>query len=123
MSRYAPFEGSTEIQLLDTQEMFEQLIGRSSDMPHISGSTVIYFTASWCSACRRIKLDEVVNACKHIRLLKCDVDLNNYTAGFCNIKSIPTFLAIKDLKIIGQLGSSDTTKIVDWVTQLFPEKK
>jgi thioredoxin-like negative regulator of GroEL len=124
MSTFAPFDsGSTEMQMLETQEVFEQFIGRSPDLPPISGSTVIYFTAKWCSACRRIKIEEVIKACKDIRLMKCDVDLNNYTAGFCGIRTIPTFLAIKDMKIIGQLSSSDTEKIVGWVQQLFPAKK
>lgn len=123
MQKYAPFDsGVPEMKMLETQEMFEQLIGRSPE-PAIPGSHLIYFTAKWCGACKRIKMNEVTAAASHINMLKCDIDVNNYTAGFCDIRSIPTFLAIKDTKIIGQLGSSDTGKIVDWVRQLFPEKK
>lgn len=107
---------------LETQEEFEQLIGRIPATDPLPTATLIYFTANWCGACRRIKMNDVEEAAAAVQLLKCDVDMNTYTAGFCNIRSIPTFLAIKDMKIVGELQSSDTGKIVDWIKQVFPEK-
>lgn len=113
------------MKLLESHEKFEQMIGRIPADPKdpIPGSLIIYFTAKWCGACRRINMNEVEEATKHINMLKCDIDLNDYTAGFCGIRSIPTFLAIKDTKIIGQLTSADTSKILEWTAQLFPTGK
>lgn len=108
---------------LETQEEFEQLIGRTASEEPLPPATLIYFTANWCGACRRIKMNEVEEAARNIQMLKCDVDKNNYTPGFCNVRSIPAFIAIKDTKIIGELQTSDTGKIVDWIKQLFPDTK
>jgi thioredoxin-like negative regulator of GroEL len=58
-------------------------------------------------------LEEVL---PEVNWLKCDVDQNNYTAGYCGVRSIPTFLIVADKKIVGTLSSSDTQKVIDWVT-------
>jgi hypothetical protein len=48
---------------------------------------------------------------------KCDIDKNDYTAGFCEIRQIPTFLMIKDKKIIGRISNSDTTIVSKWAKE------
>ena len=106
------------MRLLD-QTMFEQLIGvqeteKGVTLPSVTG---IYFTASWCTACRRVDLVAVQKAVPGIEWLKCDVDVNQYTGGYCGIRSIPSFLVIKDKKILGTLGSSDTAEIVAWLQE------
>jgi hypothetical protein len=45
------------------------------------------------------------------------MDDNEYTAGFCGIRSIPSFMVIKDKKILGTLANSDTEKVLAWITQ------
>lgn len=105
---------------LMTQEEFEQLIGRQpvpegTVLPHF---TVVYFTATWCGACRALDMDAIVQATPQVNWLKCDVDQNNYTPGFCGVRSIPTFLAIADGKVVGQLSNNNTQKVVAWVQTL-----
>ena len=101
------------------QAEFETLIGRG-EYPdaEVPPFTVIYFTATWCGACRSIDLNALMAVFPNVNWLKCDVDQNNYTPGYCSIRSIPTFLAIKDKKIVGTLQSSDNIKITDWITSL-----
>lgn len=129
------------MEYLDDHEEFERLIGRTIESESdgvvaanaplaaptkkgpVSGSTIVYFTATWCGPCKRIgpSVAELVARNPQIRWLKCDVDRNNYTGGFCNVKSIPTFMAIHNTKILGQVQVSDADKLAEWVGQIFPK--
>ena len=53
-----------------------------------------------------------------VNWLKCDVDQNNYTAGYCGVRSIPSFIVIRDKKVTGTLQSSDNQKVLDWVNSM-----
>ncbi len=101
--------------LLQSQEEFETLLGRVPTDKPIPSLVVIYFTAKWCGACKRLDLDQIRNTVPNATWLKCDIDLNDYTAGYCGIRSIPTFLVIQDKKVAGQLGDSRTEKVVEWL--------
>jgi hypothetical protein len=46
------------------------------------------------------------------------VDLNHYSAGFCGVRSIPTFLAIQDKKAIATLSSNQNDRVADWIHEL-----
>jgi len=99
---------------LETQEEFEQLIGRiPSDTP-LPTLSVIWFSAEWCGPCKKIDIDRLMREF-NANWLKCDVDRNNYTAGYCNIRSIPTFMVIYNKTIIGMKGASNTLEILDWL--------
>lgn len=102
--------------LLD-QEQFEILIGRQfSDAP-VPRFVVVYFTANWCGACKRLDLPAIISSVPSAIWYKCDIDQNEYTAGFCGIRSIPTFLVIKDKAVLGALGESRTEKVIEWLKQ------
>jgi hypothetical protein len=101
--------------LLRTQEEFEILLGRVPTLHPIPSLTVIYFTAKWCNACKKLNLNEIQAMLPKASWLKCDIDLNDYTAGYCGIRTIPTFLVIRDKKLMGQLGDSRTEKVVEWL--------
>lgn len=110
-----PEKPTTEMTLLRNQEQFEVLLGRVPSEEPIPSLTVIYFTANWCKACKKLNLDDVTNTLPKASWLKCDIDQNDYTAGYCGIKSIPTFLVIREKKLLGQLGDSRTEKVVEWL--------
>jgi thioredoxin-like negative regulator of GroEL len=110
-----PEKPTSEMTLLRTQEEFEVLLGRSPSENPIPLLTVIYFTAKWCNACKKLNVDEIQSVLPKANWLKCDIDLNDYTAGYCGIRSIPTFLVIREKKILGQLGDSRTEKVVEWL--------
>ena len=108
---------------LMTQEEFEVLIGRaepteerhSGEPPE---ATVVYFAATWCGPCRSVRTAELEEGLKGVQWLKCDVDQNNYTPGYCEIRSIPTFLVIKNKKILGKFSSTSTETILANVATL-----
>ena len=99
--------------------MFEKLIGRGedADSKDITPINIVYFTARWCGACKRLDLAKLVGAYPLVAWYKCDIDDNDYTPGFCGIRSIPTFMIIKEKKILGTLANSDTEKVLQWVTE------
>ena len=97
------------------QETFEQLIGRVPSDEPVPSFVVVYFTATWCGACKRLDLQKIMQTAPTAVWFKCDIDENDYTAGFCGIRSIPTFLVIKDQKVLGSMVDSRTEKVVDWL--------
>jgi thioredoxin 1 len=103
---------------LESQEHFEALIGLQEWDKPLPGFVVIWFSASWCGPCKRVNPDALLSSFKDVTWLKCDIDKNNYTAGYCDIRGIPAFLAIQDKKVIGKIQTSDTAKIIEWVTSL-----
>ena len=104
-----------------TQEEFEVLIGRAEPTEEISEppeATVVYFTATWCGPCRSVRTAELEEGLKGVQWLKCDVDQNDYTPGYCQIRSIPTFLVVKNKKVMGKFSSTNTETILTNVTKL-----
>lgn len=103
---------------LESQEYFEALIGLKEWEKPLPGFVVIWFTARWCGPCKRVNTDVLLSAFKDVTWLKCDIDENDYTPGYCGIRSIPAFLVVKNKKVVGTLQSNDATKIVEWVEGL-----
>jgi thioredoxin 1 len=115
------------MEYLDEQEEFERLIGRGDlhdPQNPVSGITIIYFGATWCGPCRGLapRLSQLVESYPMIRWLKCDVDRNNYTSGFCGVKSIPAFLAINNTRIVEQAQISSAERLEEWVKQVLSKK-
>jgi thioredoxin 1 len=105
---------------LMTQEEFEQLIGVQPvpDGTPVPAFSIIYFGATWCGPCRRLNMPALEEVLPEVNWLKCDVDQNNYTPGYCGVRSIPSFLAIKDKKVLGNFQSSSNEKVEEWVRSL-----
>ena len=102
---------------LMTQEEFEVLIGRADPAPGVAVPplTVVYFTATWCGACRRLDLPALEAAFPDVNWLKCDIDQNDYTAGFCGVRAIPSFLMVANKTIVDTLQHNDTSVVKKWV--------
>ena len=97
------------------QEHFEKMIGRAAleDGESIPRVIVVYFTATWCGPCRMVRPAELEAGLPMITWLKCDIDQNDYTAGYCGVRSIPTFLVIENMKIKGKFTSTQTEVILE----------
>jgi thioredoxin-like negative regulator of GroEL len=113
------------MKLLISQIEFEQLIGLQEPEPGtvLPLFTVIYFTAGWCGACRALDLPAIEAAVPGVNWLKCDIDQNDYTAGYCGIRSIPTFLIINNKKVVEKFSSNNTQKVIDWLLAASPPAK
>ena len=99
------------------QTQFEVLIGRRESTEVIPDLTVIWFSAAWCGPCKKINSDFLQESFD-ASWLKCDIDENDYTAGYCGIRSVPSFLVVYKKKIIGTKSSSDTQEILTWLRSL-----
>lgn len=110
---------------LTSQTEFEQLIGRSGEpLPpgvELPPFTIVYFTARWCGPCQRLDMASIEAISPKINWLKCDIDENKYTPGYCGVRSIPTFLAVANKKIVGQLQNSDSGRVKAWVETLLED--
>lgn len=64
----------------------------------------LFFTASWCGPCKSIKpqIEEIANKIvnKNIIFYKIDIGENEELAEKMNVRSVPTFVLIKDGKIV-----------------------
>jgi len=95
------------------QEEFEELMKATLDRP-----VLVYFTAKWCGPCRSFDWDSIKENLGGYSLYLCDVDENNYTPGYCGVRSIPNFLVIgTDNKIKGPKQTSDSSKLLAWLNE------
>ena len=107
------------IPLLD-QEMFESLLKPTGpDGKPNKKEIAIYFTASWCGACKRLDHDLIQGTFPNIVWYKCDVDENQYTLGYCGLQKIPSFVMIKDSVFAGKFTSSDTSVVLHELNTVF----
>ncbi len=103
------------MKVLETQADFETLwFGRSTVRRWI-----VYFTASWCKACKKLDLEAISTAAatKDIELYKCDESMNDYTPGYCGVRTFPTFVLFEPQATKSTLQSSDTQKVILWVQE------
>jgi len=107
------------MKLLTSHEELEGLLGRGEYVyEKLPEFTVVYFTATWCGACRSLSTDAIELNTPGVNWLKCDVDQHSHTAGYCGIRSIPSFVAIKDKKVVGVVQASDNNKVIEWAKSL-----
>lgn len=95
---------------LQTQEEFETLYKGDLKAP-----ILIYFTASWCGACKRLDWEFLSQEFPDLPVYICDIDQNKYTPGYCGIRSIPNFVLMPPSKKLENLQSSDTAKVASWL--------
>lgn len=81
---------------------------------------LIYFTAEWCKHCKKLDTDILDRAAsvRGLTLLKCDETYNEYTPGYCQIRSFPTFVFFTPKKIVSILKSSITSDVESWILAL-----
>ena len=83
---------------------------------------MVDFCANWCGPCKNIApfVDELSNRAEysHIYFCKIDVDEVDEVANMFNIQSIPTFLILKERKVINKLEGANKEKLLVLVSQL-----
>jgi thiol-disulfide isomerase/thioredoxin len=105
------------MKFLENHEQFEQLIGRAPCEYDLPDLVVIWFSAQWCGPCKKVNV-ELLESSFPATWLKCDIDRNDYTAGYCGLRSIPSFLVVYKKKILGTKSSSITQEILAWLQSL-----
>ncbi len=107
---------------LTTQEQFETMWNLKPGQPllpgmRVDGAWIQYHTAKWCSACKRLNLPAIIVDAEErgLTIFKIDVDENDYTSGYCGVRSMPTFQFCVPKKIVSTLQSSDTETVLNWI--------
>lgn len=101
---------------LQTQDQLEALLRRGEyKNAQVAPLVAIYFTAEWCGACRRLNLAQITGEFPAARWYICDVDENNYSAGFCGVRSIPSFMLIINGTPSPLFTNSDTNSVINWI--------
>ena len=100
---------------LPNQEFFESLIKRATNNGPFAPICIIKFGAQWCGPCKRIDINALLNLSGQIKWYECDLDENDYTPGYCGVKTIPCFLAIVNGVPQPLFQSSDTMKVAEWI--------
>ena len=112
--------------LLKTQDQFEKMWFLDPSIGHLAGMRpddkgwIQYHTASWCGPCKRINVNDLVEAAKKrgLTIWKIDVDENEYTSGYCGVRSIPAFQFCVPRKIISTIQESRNDAVVEWISTL-----
>ncbi len=76
---------------------------------------MVKFGAPWCNPCKRIDKNVLLGLSDKIKWYECDIDENDYTPGYCGVKTIPCFLAIVNGVPQPLFQSSDTMKVAEWI--------
>lgn len=68
------------------------------------GIVFVDFHAEWCAPCKFTEpiVEELSNEMKDIKFVKIDVDHNPTVASQYSVFSIPTFLILRDGKVVSQ---------------------
>ncbi len=90
-----------------------KLIEELSEIP-INKKVVLDFFADWCGPCRTIapKFAHLETEFKSIEFLKVNVDDSAEIAERFAIKAMPTFIFIKNGKVLGSVEGADLKKII-----------
>lgn len=68
-----------------------------------------YFTADWCGPCKRVRpIVEEINKDSIVKFKIIDVDSEMELVKAFEIKSVPTFIVIKDSEIVSRSTGSQT---------------
>ena len=86
----------------------------------------IYFTASWCGPCKHLlplieELDQR-NTNDTLIFYYVDIDENEKLCASFDVKQVPTYTVIKDMKILGINSGSSIIKVGDMLKQYIPRK-
>jgi hypothetical protein len=108
------------MKVLETQADFEALWFAPTAVETDEGDAapwIVYFTAAWCKPCKKLDLDAICTAADAcgVPIYKCDETVNEYTSGYCGVRSFPTFILFRPKTVLSTLHSSDTGAVIEWV--------
>ncbi len=103
---------------LPSHTYFEQLMGRGEPTEDkLPPLVVVYFTAKWCKKCQSFDLNKIQSALPSATWYKNDIDENEDTYAYCSLRSIPSFVVLKDKKYMGSLSKTTEEGVMDWLKQ------
>jgi thioredoxin-like negative regulator of GroEL len=105
--------------VLQNHEQVESLFSRgdnpSRNYPAVA---IIYFTAKWCAPCKKLNLEKIVETFPKALFYKLDIDELDHSAGWCNVRKIPSFMVLKQGKYRPAFTSSDTDTVIETIQNI-----
>ncbi|KAL0325769.1 UNVERIFIED_CONTAM: Thioredoxin H-type 1 [Sesamum radiatum] len=91
----------------------------SVEIDNCSVRVVVDFTASWCGPCRFIApiLAEIAKRTPHVIFLKVDVDELKSVAQEYAVEAMPTFLFIKEGKVVDKVVGARKEELQEKITK------
>lgn len=89
--------------------------GIPSEYPAVA---IIYFTASWCQACKNLDIEKIESAFPKALFYKLDVDAQQHSAGWCNVTRIPAFQVLLKGKYREPIVCSDTNQAIAKIQEI-----
>jgi hypothetical protein len=115
--------GNNKMTPLQNQQQFETMLRpRRPTEEGFDGTyapwAAICFSAAWCGPCRRLDKDTMVSMTPQIQWFSCDIDENLGTAEYCDVRSIPGFVLLKDGVFQGRkLGAGSVGEVLQWLAE------
>ena len=115
-------QATQQMIVLQNHEQVESLFSRgehpNSNYPAVA---VIYFTAKWCAPCKNLELDRIIAAFPRTLFYKLDIDDLDHSAGWCNVRKIPSFMVLKYGKYRPAFTSSNTDTVIENIQQIISD--
>ena len=82
---------------------------------------LLYFTASWCGPCKKMKpiIEGKFTKINNMLIYKIDIDDNDVLVKQYKIKSVPTFIMIKDNIETMRYNGSDSIKLLTNIKSIY----
>lgn len=82
---------------------------------------LMYFTANWCGPCKKMApiIYDKFTKIKNLDIYKIDIDDNDSICNKYNIKSVPTFILLKNKQEKLNFSGSDPIKLLKNIQDIF----
>lgn len=79
---------------------------------------VLDFYADWCGPCRQIApvIDELSRRYSNVNFVKVNVDNSDELTAKFKVKSMPTFVFIKNGRVVGTVSGANQQQIIQMLT-------
>ena len=80
---------------------------------------VVCFSAKWCGPCQKLDKAQLVARTPEVQWYSCDIDENKVTQGYCGLRGVPSFVALKDGVVAGRkVGAGNVDDVLNWLESL-----
>ena len=104
--------------ILQNHEQVESLFCRGAIPSEYPAVSIIYFTAGWCQACKKLDVERIEASFPRALFYKLDVDQLQHSAGWCNVSRIPAFQVLLRGKYREPIVCSDTDTAIQKIQEI-----